>query len=319
MSSFAPMLLPRRVRWHLGGQRMERGDHARPEAASPPSWCPSWDRISRNSQESRTIMATQIDHIVIAVRNLDAASRDYAGAGFNVLPGGEHTGGATHNALVTFNDGSYFELIAFTQPDREPEPPHRWWNKLARGEGLVDYAVLSEDLAQEAAEIQDRGAAIDGPYDGGRVRPDGQRVAWRTLRSSDSEDGLPFIIDDLTPRPLRVPNGASSHHPGNFSGVAGLTIVVADLAEAERAYTDVLGTKGEAVTSAIAGAGPARRFSVGDHWIELVEPDDAESALRAQLESRGSGPFEITLNGIGAGGEYLPESATHGVRIRIER
>jgi catechol 2,3-dioxygenase-like lactoylglutathione lyase family enzyme len=264
-------------------------------------------------------MATQIDHIVIAVRNLDEASRDYAGAGFNVVPGGEHTGGATHNALVTFGDGSYFELIAFTQPDQEPNPPHRWWNKLARGEGLVDYAVLSEDLAQEAAEIQDRGAAIDGPYDGGRVRPDGQRVAWRTLRSSDSEDGLPFIIDDLTPRPLRVPNGASSHHPGSFSGVAGLTVVVANLAEAERAYGDVLGVGGERVTSAIPGAGPGRRFTVGDHWIELIEPDTTESVLRAQLETRGSGPFEITLNGNGATGEYLPESATHGVRIRIER
>jgi catechol 2,3-dioxygenase-like lactoylglutathione lyase family enzyme len=264
-------------------------------------------------------MVTQIDHIVIAVRNLDEASRDYARAGFNVLPGGEHTGGATHNALVTFSDGAYFELIAFTQPEREPDPPHRWWNKLAKGEGLVDYAVLSEDLAQEAAEIQDRGAAIDGPYDGGRIRPDGQRVAWRTLRSSDSEDGLPFIIDDLTPRPLRVPNGASSHHPGSFNGVSGLTIVVVNLAEAERAYADVLGTKGEAVTSPIAGAGASRRFSIGDHWVDLVEPDETQSALRAQLEGRGSGPFEIALNGNGADGEYLPESATHGVRIRIER
>ena len=36
MSSFAPLLLPKRVRWHLGGQRLERGDHARPEASSPP-------------------------------------------------------------------------------------------------------------------------------------------------------------------------------------------------------------------------------------------------------------------------------------------
>ena len=111
-------------------------------------------------------MATQIDHIVIAVRDLDAASRDYAGAGFQVVPGGEHTGGATHNALVTFNDGSYFELIAFKNNDQAPDPPHRWWEKLAKGEGLVDYAVLSEDLAQEAAEIQDRGAEIDGPHDG---------------------------------------------------------------------------------------------------------------------------------------------------------
>ena len=101
--------------------------------------------------------------------------------------------------------------------------------------------------------------------------------------------------------------------------MAGLTIVVANLAEAERAYADVLGAEGEEVPSAIAGAGLARRFNIGDHWIELVEPDATESALRTQLETRGSGPFEITLSGSGANSEYLPETATHGVRIRIER
>ena len=49
-----------------------------------------------------------IDHIVIAVRDLAAASDDYARLGFTVTLGGEHTGGATHNALISFAYGAYF-------------------------------------------------------------------------------------------------------------------------------------------------------------------------------------------------------------------
>ena len=68
-------------------------------------------------------MLQNIDHIVIVVRDLARASADYARAGFTVTPGGEHTGGATHNALITFADGAYLELLAFKVPGKTE---HRW-------------------------------------------------------------------------------------------------------------------------------------------------------------------------------------------------
>ena len=58
-------------------------------------------------------MLTGIDHIVILVRDLAAASAEHAKLGFTVTPGGAHRHGATHNALISFADGTYFELIAF--------------------------------------------------------------------------------------------------------------------------------------------------------------------------------------------------------------
>ncbi|MCW5883173.1 MAG: VOC family protein, partial [Anaerolineae bacterium] len=58
-------------------------------------------------------MLKGIDHIVILVHDLAQAQADYAALGFTVVPGGEHTGGATHNARVAFADGSYVELLAF--------------------------------------------------------------------------------------------------------------------------------------------------------------------------------------------------------------
>ena len=143
-------------------------------------------------------MVQSIDHIVVAVRDLAQASRDYEGVGFTVTPGGEHTCGATHNALISLGDGAYFELIAFKEPDRPQE--HRWWAQLAAGEGLVDVALLSDGLAGEADRLRRSGLDVPDVIDGGRLRPDGRQVAWKTL-------GLP-----RTPVPLPLDGWPAFHH-----------------------------------------------------------------------------------------------------------
>src|SRR5579871_5065494 len=105
-------------------------------------------------------MLRYIDHIVVVVRDLASAVANYERAGFTVVPGGEHVGGATHNALVSFADGTYFELIAFKQADQPQE--HRWWERLRKGEGLVDYALGSDDLNADADRIEHAGLAVRG-------------------------------------------------------------------------------------------------------------------------------------------------------------
>src|SRR4051794_8519489 len=55
-------------------------------------------------QIKRFSMIRAIDHVVILVNDLAATVADYTALGFTVTPGGEHTGGATHNALVVFAD-----------------------------------------------------------------------------------------------------------------------------------------------------------------------------------------------------------------------
>ena len=59
-----------------------------------------------------------IDHVVVAVNNLKHTIQDYEQLGFTVTIGGDHAHRGSHNALVTFQDGSYIELIAFKH-----EPP----------------------------------------------------------------------------------------------------------------------------------------------------------------------------------------------------
>lgn len=122
----------------------------------------------------------RLDHLVIALRDLDRGVAGCEAAGFTVVPGGRHPGRNTRNALVVFDDGAYLELITYSAPS----PDERWWRELdAHGDGLVDFALLPQDLPAKVAQAQARGLSdITGPLPGGRVRPDGERVAWQTAR-----------------------------------------------------------------------------------------------------------------------------------------
>ena len=257
-----------------------------------------------------------IDHIVIAVRDLAAASEDYARLGFTVTPGGEHTGGATHNALTSFADGAYFELIAFKEPDRPQD--HKWWAKQAGGEGTVDFALRSESVDFEGDRLKQAGIDVDGPHDGGRLRPDGQHIAWRNLGLAVSGVPLPFMIEDVTTRDLRVPSGAAAEHELGVTGVAGLVLLVEDLDRATAPYEALLDTSGEPSVATIPGVRRARRFTFGSQWIELAEVNSSAGDLIRHIAERGAAPYETVLATSGANAGPLPLDRTHGARIRFE-
>jgi hypothetical protein len=174
-------------------------------------------------------MLRQLDHVVYVVRGLEAAIDDHRRRGFTVTPGGEHVNGVTHNALVPFIDGSYLELIGFRDLQRAPTNP--WWKVAADGGGFAAFALLSDNLAADAAALGD--LVMSGPQEGGRIRPDGVELRWRTavLKSP-----LPFVIEDLTARELRVPGGAAAEHANGATGIASVAIGAVDIGDAEWRY-----------------------------------------------------------------------------------
>lgn len=260
-------------------------------------------------------MPLSIDHIVIAVRDLAEASADYAEAGFTVTPGGWHTGGATHNSLISFADGSYFELIAFAEPDREQ--PHKWWPRFAKGEGTADYAMLATDLAAEADRLRRAGLTAEGPVDGGRQRPDGETLVWRSVTLGTAIP-LPFVIEDVTPRELRVPPPPATEHSLGVTGICGLVMLVPDLEMAAGAYRVLLGGEGERVEPSIAGVHAVHRFTFGDQWIDLAEPEEIAKQLWRHIEDHVAGPYEIILATEAPGHPPVAAELAHGAHIRFE-
>lgn len=271
-------------------------------------------------------MSFALDHIVIAVTDLKAAAADYAALGFQVLPGGQHPGRTSHNALVVFADGAYLEIIAW----QAPAPEERWWRTLqGHGEGLVDFALLPQNTVQALADARSRGlVTLTGPLDGGRQRPDGAQLRWQTARHATPD--VPFLCGDVTPRALRVPEGDARIHPNGAQGVAQLTVAVHDLDTTLARYQALLGVQGHAAPVTSAEGIRTAQLHLGTTQLVLQSPEHertvrgtAAHALRERLASRGEGPCAMVVQ-CDKGDEDdkgplrpTPDlSATHGVALQ---
>lgn len=233
-------------------------------------------------------MLRGIDHIVIAVPDLEVAKTNYETLGFTVVPGGRHPVG-THNALVAFADGSYIELIAFY----EKNPAHKWWMPLQKGGGLVDFCMQTDDLRGDTAALRKAGVEIDDPAPLSRVRPDGYRLAWvLSIPRGDHRGVAPFLIQDETPRAERVPRHTT--HANGVTGIDAITVAVRDAAPVARWYADTLRQQGQPIQRPELG-GAGVRVTVGPHALDVVAPRGSVGPLAEWLAARGASPYAATL------------------------
>ncbi len=256
-------------------------------------------------------MLLGIDHIVIAVCDLEAAMRSYQQLGFTVVPGGRHPVG-THNTLVSFADGAYIEIIAFYREN----PDHRWWKPLQKGEGMVDFCMQTDDLAGDTSKLRNAGVNIDDPVPWSRARPDGYQLKWLLSLAREPHRGVaPFLIQDETPRSERVPQ--KFDHQNGASGIGTVTVAVDDIATIRRWYENVLGYDGEPVKrEELKGAG--LRFTIGPHIFEFVKPTAEKGLLADWMKLRGPSPFSVTLQTSSARPGPLDKALTHGAHLSFE-
>ncbi|MDQ3863056.1 MAG: VOC family protein [Actinomycetota bacterium] len=243
-------------------------------------------------------MLRRLDHLVILVDDLDLAASDYERLGFAVTPGGQHADGLTHNALIPFRDGSYFELVAFLDPEDPTDNVWGWRGFLPR-EGLIDYCVASDDLGSDVRRLKSLGLGVDGPDDGGRRLPDGATVRWRSARIRQEGRLLPFLIEDLTPRGLRVPGGPAAEHPNGATGVFRLELSAPAVGEATALIVALVGTQDGA--NASIRLGPCALSPVAMEREDAVAP----------------GPLAVELVGQARASQELDPLLAHGANIRL--
>lgn len=256
-------------------------------------------------------MLTGIDHIVIVVPDLEAATRNYQQLGFTVVPGGRHPVG-TYNALISLADGAYIELIAFYQAN----PKHRWWEPLQQGGGLVDFCMQTTDLVSDTAAFRKAGVHMDDPQPLTRTRPDGYQLKWRLSIPREGHRGVaPFLIKDETPREERIPRERT--HENGTIGIGTVTVTVQDAALAGRWYRTVLGDGGRPIEPKERLAS-GTRFEIGPHFLDIVEPPTPDSPLSAWLQARGPSPYAATLRTVSPNPPALDRRLTCGAAISFE-
>jgi len=141
----------------------------------------------------------QLDHIVIAAADLDAAIAQFADeTGCVPSPGGSHRGLGTKNALASFGSDCYLELIA-------PDPAQQLEGTF--GEMLLQlpqpqplhWAIRSRNLPGVADSARALGFVPSKIRDTSRMAPDGARLDWQLLGLSGHNLGglVPFFIDWL--------------------------------------------------------------------------------------------------------------------------
>ena len=201
------------------------------------SGCQSMQRF-RNTSDAHVPVpprALRVDHVTIAGANLAQLQEAFAAVGLTTEYGGAHSNGVTHMALLGFDDGSYIELISTLSADQRNIPI--WKEHIVRDGGPCGWAARCDDVAAELKRLAAAGLAVQGPFPGGRQRPDGQTAAWNLGFVGDQPPGgvLPFIIEDTAPRQNRVqpsPSVAGSE----LQGVALVIIGVSDLTESISLY-----------------------------------------------------------------------------------
>jgi catechol 2,3-dioxygenase-like lactoylglutathione lyase family enzyme len=254
-------------------------------------------------------MIKGIDHFVVVVPELEAAIKSYGELGFTVIRGGKHNIG-THNALIAFADGSYIELIAFLAP----VAGHPWYDAMSKSGGIVDFCAQTDDLTADVAIFRRAGIAISDPNGMTRDRPDGYHLSWvLSIPNAPFNGSVPFLIKDETPRDERVPRERT--HRNGVSGLANLTIAVADAAKVAGWYRVMLASAGTAIEDRDLDAA-GTRFQLGSHQLDIVSPRGPNGPVAEFLRTRSAGPYQATLLG-GRAGDLDP-TFTQNARLKIQ-
>ena len=133
-----------------------------------------------------------IDHVIVGIADLEEGIRQFAElTGVTAERGGQHPGRGTHNALLSLGSPTYLEIIS---PVAGPAPGMEALSDL-KELTPVGWAIGTRDLDATKARFEAAGFKVSAPRAGSRVRPDGQRLEWRTA-GIDIPGGLtPFLIE----------------------------------------------------------------------------------------------------------------------------
>lgn len=285
-------------------------------------------------------MTRRIDHLVIAVHDLDKAADLYRRLGFQVGARNRHAWG-TENRIVQF-PGTFLELI--TLGEGAAIPPHEKGrfsfgafvqDYLKEREGLAMLVLDSRDARADATTFAEKGIGAFEPFHFERAgkRPDGSdtKVAF----------SLAFAADTAAPRagffvcqqhfPENFWNPDFQTHENGATGLATVALAAPEPDRCKRFLTDFTG---------VVPTRPALHdltFCLAEAHLDVMTPDDAAESyvsVEADMDQPCFVAYTVRVEDVAAQSKRLdaaevpyqhvgsrlvvPASAAFGVAVAFE-
>ncbi|HEV8045960.1 MAG TPA: VOC family protein [Rubrobacter sp.] len=194
----------------------------------------------------------EIDHLLIAVPDLERAAVEWEERGFPSLEGGLHPQWGTGNRLIPLAN-AYVELIGVVDEDRAAETGLGQWvtRQSADGERLAGLVLRASDFDGTCDRLS------LAPIPGTRERPDGGLATWRLAGIEAAiVEGLPAFIEWSDPDP-RLATGSGE-------------IELIEFGDGEGRLRGWLGEDVEGLRILDGPTGPRRaKISSGDARVEI--------------------------------------------------
>lgn len=217
-----------------------------------------------------------IDHVIVAVEDLDRARLGWERLGFTLTPRGRHLEQGTGNYCIMFL-ADYIELLGLVDRARGDGGLGAF---LRRGEGPRGVAFAPRAGVDLVEALRRRGLHPSAPRELARqfelpertVLP---RFSLVSLPAAETPNLNAFICRHLTPELVRRP--AWLLHPNAVIGIASVTVLVEATAPLREPYERLFG-------AAVNTTDEVLTVHAGRHRLLFVTPDDF-AALHPEAEA----------------------------------
>jgi len=253
--------------------------------------------------QTKTRVEASLDHAMLMVRDLHAASEDFAGLGFRVVGGGRIPGGIENRIIPFGPHGPYLELVGIYEHGGAVIRDNEEF--LAAGEGIIYVGLKVASATRTAEQLRELGLRVQGPFPGTIKRPGGMEdppTLWHsmTIEHGGSVRADPLFFTEYSEEGLAVvrahdPEWARRYdaeravlHPNGASGFTSVWIAVNRIEEAAERYERLGYSRTRDFILAELEARVAE-VPLGSGSVWLVESRSATGPTARLLAARGFG------------------------------
>ena len=164
-------------------------------------------------------MFTHLDHLIVAVDDLEAAAKNYQTL-FGMTPvwSGKHKELGTSNALFAFKN-TYFELLSATGEGLGADLVNHYLNQ--SGEGLIGIVFATDDIKKAKSSLEEQGFNMPDISSGEGINSSDQQARrWKILfLPSELSRGLFSFIIEHTEGALPSPMSYAPSSPHSLDHV----------------------------------------------------------------------------------------------------